>query len=184
MKREDLIEIGRVAKPWGVRGEVKIRVTTDIPGRFDGLEGVWLDNGREEPRWYRIESVKRLKGAVAVKLESVDSPEQAELLRDADVAVPESERAELGEDEFYIYELVGLKVFDPTGRLLGSLSRVYQGAANEVFEVTGAGGTMLVPAVKVFVKRVDLEAGEIVLDPPVMEESGSEAERGPGEDPA
>ena len=183
MNREDLIEIGRVTKPWGVKGEVKVRITTDIPGRFDELEGVWLDTGREEPRWYRIESVKRLKGAVAIKLESVDSPEQAELLRNADVGVPESERAELGEDEFYIYELVGLKVIAPDGRSLGKLSRVWQGAANEVFEVTGREGSILVPAVKVFVKRVDLKSGVIVVDPPVMEDADSAAEHGGREDP-
>jgi len=97
VKREDLIEIGRVTRPWGVRGEVKILVTSDIPGRFDRLEEVWLDDGEGPPGHYLIEGMKRLKGSVAVKFASVDSREQAETLRNAWVAVPEAERAELGE---------------------------------------------------------------------------------------
>jgi 16S rRNA processing protein RimM len=171
VNRDELVEIGVITKPWGVRGEVKVRLLTDIPGRFADLDGVFLAGEELEPSFHRIEGVKNLKGAVAIKLEAVGSPEEAETLRGLSVSVPESERAILGEDEYYIYDLVGLKVFDPEGRELGSLARVYQGSGQDVFEVETGSGPVLVPAVKAFIMKVDLDEGRIVMKLPVEEDT-------------
>jgi 16S rRNA processing protein RimM len=170
VKREELIEIGQVAKPWGIRGEVKIRMVTDVPERFQSLEGVYLYDVAHAPEWHLIESVKRLKGAVAVKFEKIDSPEAAEGLRGFEVGVPESERAPLGDDEYYIYDLAGLSVVDADGQPLGILTKVYQGAGHDVFEVDVDGVPVLVPSVKEYVLKVDVEAGEVMIRLPVMEE--------------
>ncbi len=170
VKREELIEIGQVTKPWGVCGEVKIRTVTDVPERFQSLEGVYLHDGSHTPEWYRIESVKQLKGAVSVKLETIDSPEAAEGLRGFEVSVPESERAPLGEDEYYIYDLVGLSVIDADGQPVGVLTKVYQGAAHDVLEVDVDGVPVLIPSVKEYVLKVDLEAGQVMVRLPVLEE--------------
>lgn len=163
---EELVEIGRITKPWGVKGEVKVRVTSDLPGRFHGLDGVWVHGGADGPRWYGIESVKDLKGAVALKLEGVGSIEAAERLRDLEVAVTESERPPLDEDVWYVDELVGLEVVDEDGRAVGSLKAVWQGGAQDVFEVTTPGGPILLPGVKQYVREVDTRAGRIVVRVP------------------
>ncbi len=160
---EELVEIGRITKPWGVRGEVKVRVITDLPGRFHGLDGVWVHGGAVEPRWYRIESVKNLKGAVALRLEGVGSVEEAERLRDLEVAVPESERPPLDEDAWYVDELVGMEVVDEQGETVGKLRTVWQGGTQDVFEITSPDGPILLPAVKEFVRVVDTRAGRIVV---------------------
>ncbi len=164
---EDLVEVGIVVKPWGIRGEVKIRVTSDLPGRFHGLSTIWLYGNTGAPLLYRIETVKDLKGAVAVKLAGIDTPEQAERLRGATAGVPSSERPALEEGSWYIDELVGLEVVDETGREIGILKAVWQGAAQDVFEITTGDGPLLLPAVTVFIRKVDPEAGRIVaLIPP------------------
>jgi 16S rRNA processing protein RimM len=169
---DDLVEIGRVSKPWGVRGEVKVRLTTDIPDRFQGLEGVWIHENGKKIAWYRIEQVKRLKLAVALKLEGIESPEEAELLRNREVAVPENERAELNEGEFFIYDLIGLEVVDRDGRRLGELTKVYQGSAQDVFEITTPDGARLVPVVSTWVTAIEPEQGRVVLTLPEIEEAG------------
>jgi 16S rRNA processing protein RimM len=166
---EELVEIGIVVKPWGVRGEVKIRVTSDLPGRFHGLSTVWLDGGTGGPVSYRIETVKDLKGAVAVKLAGIDTPEQAELLRGATAGVPASQRPALDEGSWYIDELVGLEVVDETGRRIGTLKAVWQGAAQDVFEVATAAEPLLLPAVAAFILKVDPEVGRIVVRVPPVE---------------
>lgn len=181
VERDELVEIGRVARPWGIRGEVKIQTTTDVPGRFQSLEGVYLDDGVADPEWYRIEGVKRLRRAVAVKFEKIDSPEAAERLRGFEVGIPESERAPLGEGEYYTYELVGLAVFDQEGERLGTLARVYRGAAHDVFEITMDDRIVLVPAVKAYVLEVDIEAGRTVLRLPVEGEPVGKAGDAHGE---
>lgn len=171
VKREELVEIGVITKPWGVRGEVKVRLSTDVPGRFAALEGVFLSGEELEPSFHRIEGVKNLRGAVAMKLEAVASPEEAETLRGLSVSVPESERAPLGEDDYYIYDLVGLEVLDPEGRTVGTLAKVYQGSGQDVFEIATGTGPVLVPAVKAYILSVDLEDGRIVVRLPVEEDS-------------
>jgi 16S rRNA processing protein RimM len=176
VRREELVEIGVITKPWGVRGEVKVRLSTDVPGRFAALDGVFLSSKESEPTFHRIEGVKNLRGAVAMKLEAVGSPEEAELLRGLSVSVPESERAPLGEDEYYIYDLVGLDVLDPEGRVTGTLAKVYQGSGQDVFEVATGTGPVLVPAVKAYIVSVDIRNGRIVLRLPVEDVSASPEE--------
>ncbi|MFC1628091.1 ribosome maturation factor RimM [Gemmatimonadota bacterium] len=170
MDADGLIEIGRVAKPWGIKGEIKVSLITDVPGRFDELEGVWVHDGEEKIAYFRIEHVKHLKGAVALKLEGVDSPDSAELLRGFEVSVPEAERAVLGEGEYFIYDLIGLEVVDPEGERLGELTKVYQGSAQDIFEVATPQGARLVPVVLAYVTEIDLEHGRVVLTLPQIEE--------------
>jgi 16S rRNA processing protein RimM len=173
---EELVEIGIVVKPWGVRGEVKIRVTSDLPGRFHGLSTVWLDGGTGGPVSYRIETVKDLKGAVAVKLAGIDTPEQAEQLRGATAGVPESQRPALEEGSWYVDELVGLEVVDETGRGIGTLKAVWSGAAQDVFEIATATEPLLLPAVAAFIRKVDPGAGRIVVRVPPGE-TGTDKDR-------
>jgi len=175
MQPDELVEIGRVAKPWGIKGEVKIKLTTDIPDRFEGLDGVYLCHGCLEPTYHRIEWIKRLKDAVAVKFEGVETREEVEHLRGREVAVPESERAQLEEGEFYIYDLIGLEVVDTNGKPLGSLGSVYQGAAQDIFVVRTPEGPVMVPAVAEYVYEVDLNRKRVVLTLPAMEEDSPPA---------
>jgi 16S rRNA processing protein RimM len=170
MKLDELIEIGMVAKPWGTKGEVKIRVTTDVPGRFDDLPGVYLHDNRFEPEYFKIESVKNLNDAVAVKLDGIDTASEAERLRNMEVSVPESERAPLGEDEYYIYELIGLQVFDREEKQIGTLVKVYQGAAHDILLVETEKGSVMVPAVPEYIHDVDLTGGRLVISLPVHPE--------------
>lgn len=170
MEADGLVEIGRVAKPWGVKGEVKVRLSTDVADRFDELEGVYIHDGDEKIAYFRIEHVKHLKEAVALKLDGVDSPDSAELLRGFEVSVPETERAVLGEGEFFIYDLIGLEVVDREGARLGELTKVYQGSAQDIFEVATPEGARLVPVVSEYVSEIDPEQGRIVLTLPEIEE--------------
>jgi 16S rRNA processing protein RimM len=177
---EDLVEVGIVVKPWGIRGEVKIRVTSDLPGRFHGLSEIWLYGTTGDPLRYRIETVKDLKGAVAVRLAGIASPEQAETLRGATAGVPASERPALEEGSWYIDELVGLEVVDEAGRGIGTLKSVWQGAAQDVFEIATADGPLLLPAVAAFIRKVDRQAGRIVARIPPGEGETPEDRAGQG----
>lgn len=167
---EELIEIGLITKPWGIRGEVKIILITDIPDRFQNLEGVFLHDGEGGVEYYRVENFKNLKGAVAAKLQGIDTPEDAEHLRGYEVAVPESERAPLQNGEYYIYDLIGLEAVDPGGKPLGHLSKVYQGSAQDIFEINTPDGPVMVPAVGAYIQKVDLDNRIVVLILPHLED--------------
>lgn len=180
MDRDRLIDVGTITRPWGVRGEVKVRPTSDIPRRFQELDAVWVCVGSLPPERRRIESVKQLKGTVALKLEGIGSPEEAERYRDATLGVHEEDRAPLEEGSYYIYEVVGLEARAPDGTLLGIVSRIYQGSAQDVLEVRDPEGERhLVPAVGAWVHEVDIAGGRVVLTiPEVSEQPPQEKEEG------
>jgi 16S rRNA processing protein RimM len=170
MQLDELIEIGHVTKPWGIKGEVKIHLTSDIPDRINDLEGVYLHNGESNPLYYTIEWIKHLNKAVAVKFEGINSPEEAAGLRRLEIAVPVDDRATLSEDEFYIYDLVGLDAEDGGGKKLGTLKKVFQGAAQDIFLIATTDGDVMVPVVLEYVHEIDLAGGRIVITLPLLEE--------------
>jgi 16S rRNA processing protein RimM len=152
---ETPIAIGKVVGVFGLKGFLKIWPDTDFPERFDEGRMVIID-GQErrirETRWHKLQ--------VRIRIDGVTRIEQAEALIGQEVYVPADATPELDEDEFMIDDLIGLKVFDTTGKLLGTLDEVHRGA-QDVYQV----GEALVPAVKEFIKEVDIAGGRMVIDP-------------------
>jgi 16S rRNA processing protein RimM len=92
--------IGRVVKPHGVRGEVRVQVITDVPERFEWLKTVYV--GERDPQPMVVESVRFHKTFVLVKLAGYDTREAAVSLRSQILQVPESEAVPLEEDEYVL----------------------------------------------------------------------------------
>lgn len=160
--------IGAVTAPHGVRGEVRVLPLTDFPDRFFDLKRVYLLVGqtREERR---VEGVKALsRGLFLLKLAGIDRREEAEGLRRAEVQVPRAEAAPLPPGRHYIFDLIGLPVVTVNGEELGKLKEVLTTAANDVYVVEDQRGReILIPAVRHVVLSIDVERGEIVVDPPL-----------------
>jgi 16S rRNA processing protein RimM len=164
-KPVELVLIGRVVKPQGRRGEVLVHPLSDRPDRFPGLEAAFLTGPDEEARAVRVTSSRPHKGRHVLKLEGVDSIDEAERLRGLELRIGEEELAPLPEGSYYHHELIGLRV---TGRAAGELGVVEDvmdtGAGAPILVVHGPGGETLVPLVEDFVKRVDLAGARIVVE--------------------
>ncbi|HID86899.1 MAG TPA: 16S rRNA processing protein RimM, partial [Anaerolineae bacterium] len=135
--------IGRVLAPWGVRGEVKIKILTDWPDRFALLERVYLG---EDLRPYVLERFRLQKGNAIVKLGGCESREAVERLRGQFVQIPVEEAMPLGEDEYYEYQIIGLDVWTKEGEYLGRVREVIYTGANDVYVVRDEGREVLIPA--------------------------------------
>ena len=153
----ELLRIGAVIKPHGIRGEVKVWPTTDDPGRFDELSEVILKKGSTEST-VPVISVKHFKNIVILGLSGIDTPEAAESLRGADIYVTRDQAVPLNEDEYYIGDIIGMEVRTEEGESLGTISDVIDTAANDVYSVKRpAGKDLLIPAIKQCILDVDLE---------------------------
>ncbi|MBB2494571.1 ribosome maturation factor RimM [Aquipseudomonas ullengensis] len=165
---EDLIVLGKITSVHGIRGEVKIYSFTDP-----------IDNLLDYRRWTlqrdgevkQVELVSgRLQGKVLVaKLKGLDDREVARTFAGFDICVPRAQLPDLAEDEFYWYQLVGLKVVDTLGQLLGSIDSLMETGANDVMVVKPCAGSLddrerLLPYTAQCVLKVDLEAGEMQVD--------------------
>ncbi len=163
MDKENLLQVGAITTTHGVRGEVKVFPTTDDPLRFKKLKTVILDNGREQKE-VKVESVKFFKQFVILKLEGIDSMNDAETLRNAKLLVTRENAVECGEDEYFIADLMGISVFDESGVLIGTVTDVFQTGANDVYEITDSSGrSFLIPAIKDCVLSVSVSEGRMTI---------------------
>ncbi len=161
----ELVLIGRVVKPQGRRGEVLVHPLSDRPDRFPTLAGAFLTGPGGEAREIRVTSSWPHKGRHVLKLEGVDSIDEAERLRGCELRIGEEELAPLPEGSFYHHELTGLHVTDGAGVKLGVVEDVMEtGAGAPILVVRGPEGETLVPLAVDFVKNVDLAGARIVIE--------------------
>ena len=154
---EQKLQVGIITATHGLKGEVKVYPTTDDPGRFRRLKKVILDNGKVSVD-LEIESVKYFKQFVILKFKGLDDIEQVEKYRKASLYVTRDNAVRLKKDEFFIADLIDMKVVNEDGSPLGTLRDVITTGANDVYEVAlDVGGTVLIPAIKECILDVDVE---------------------------
>ena len=156
---EDLLQVGIITSTHGVRGEVKVYPTTDDPRRFRRLKEVVLDTGREKLN-LENEGVKFFKQFVILKFKGLDNINDIEKYRQKSLYVTRKNAVRLQRDEYFIADLIGLKVQDEDGTELGTVKDVIETGANDVYEVEMADGrSLLLPAIKQCILNVDVENG-------------------------
>ena len=158
---EDLLQVGIITSTHGVRGEVKVYPTTDDPRRFRRLKEVVLDTGKEKLN-LEIEGVKFFKQFVILKFKGLDNINDIEKYRQKSLYVTRKNAVRLQRDEYFIADLIGLKVQDEDGKELGTVKDVIETGANDVYEVEMADGkSLLLPAIKQCILNVDVENGQM-----------------------
>lgn len=155
--------IGRILKPHGVRGELRVEILTESPERYDWLERVFV--GENEPEPYQVESVRFHKTWVLLKLAGCDNRNSANLLRSQLVQIPESEGIPLENGEYYLFQLIGLDVFSEEGENLGRITEVLETNANNVFVVNGEKGEILIPDIEDVVRLIDFDRSRVEISP-------------------
>lgn len=155
------LAIARIVAPQGIRGEVRAICLTDFPERFPGRE-VWL--GETDQR-IRIVAARPHKNVWLLRLEGINDRNAAEKLRGLRLYTDTDDLAPLGDDEYYIHDLIGLSVQTEAGEPVGVLKDVLRPGANDVYVVeTADGREHLIPAVRQFV-QIDLAKRIVTVRP-------------------
>ena len=154
---EDLLQVGAITSTHGVRGEVKVFPTTDDAKRFSKLKEVELET-KEGTTTLHIKGVKYFKQFVILKFAEYDSLNDVESIKGRKLFVTRKNAVKLQKDEYFIADLIGLKVIDEEKQMEGTLTDVLQTGANDVYDITLAEGrNLLLPAIADCVLHVDLE---------------------------
>ena len=160
---EDFLKVGVITTTHGVRGEVKVYPTTDEPERFLELDHVLLDTGKEF-RDLEIKNVRFFKNLVILKFKGIDNINDIEKYKGHDLWIPREEGQELDEDEYYIADLLGLRVILDDGTEFGTLKNVMETGANDVYIIdTKVHGEVLVPAIRECIQDIDLEKNTMTI---------------------
>ena len=157
------LEIGQIVNTFGIKGMVKIKPFTDDINRFDRLKKIYISNknGKKE---YQIQEIKYHKNMVLMKLEGIDTPEQADLLRQSYLLVDREDEEPLEEGVYYIVDLLGLEVYTDDNKLLGKVEDIFNTGSNDIYVVKDEmGKQILLPGIPDVLKNVDLEKGKITV---------------------
>jgi 16S rRNA processing protein RimM len=156
----DPVTVGRVLAPHGIRGELKVQPLTDFPERFEAGSRLWLKGQQwvvQQGRW--------AGRSVILKLRGLDTRNEAETLRNAELTVPEAATIDQ-EGVYYLHDIVGLPVFDGAGAALGKLEEVFNSGSTDIYVIRGDLGELLLPALEDVITQVDVAGGRIVVDVP------------------
>ena len=160
---EQFLQVGVISSTHGLRGEVKVFPTTDDAARFQTLKNVVLDTGREKLD-LEIQSVRFFKQFVIVKFKGIDNINDIEMYKGRELWIPREEAQELGEDEYYVSDLIGMEVLLENGEKFGVLRDVMETGANDVYIVDRVDGEeILLPAIHDCVLDVDVEKNTMTV---------------------
>jgi 16S rRNA processing protein RimM len=171
--------LARIVRPQGRRGEVLAEIFTDFPQLFSQRKQIFLrpPTGHQTDTMREAEVVSHWlhKGRIVLKFSQVDSIHEAESLRDFDVVTPLEERIPLEGDAVYVSDLLGAKVIDVSGGVAveaGEITDIEPEGLGPAMLVirTEAGQECLIPFVRAYLRRVDLESGrlEMALPPGLL----------------
>jgi len=160
---QKLLVVGKVTRPHGIAGEVKVQPAPSYEALLAEVERVYLGDGR---RPHRVLARRPHQGALLLRLERVANRNDAEALRGAAVLVSLEDVPALPAGAYYPYQLVGLRVLRASGEEIGRLSEVLRTGSNDVYVVERASGQLLLPALSDVVRSVDLAAGTMIVDVP------------------
>jgi 16S rRNA processing protein RimM len=160
MRSKRLVVIGEAVKPFGIRGELKVHPFTESFEAFERSSTLVLGNVP-----YRVQSFRKHKGAALISFEGIDTPEKARELVGSLVQTAPENLPPKEDDEYYWFELIGMKVRTVDGRDLGTVADLMRTGAHDVLQVEGDYGEVLLPMIEQVVLEVDTEKGEVLVDP-------------------
>lgn len=162
---EELILIGMVGAPFGVRGQLKMKAVTDRPDHIRRhVRTLYI--GKERTPYTLTRLLEHKPGLLILTLQGVADRDAADALRGAEVYIREAEAAPLAADEYFIHELIGLDAVTAEGQPIGRVREVLETGAGEVLVIARPGqDDALVPMARDFIAQLDVPGGKVVITP-------------------
>jgi len=149
----DHISVGKILRPWGLKGQLKVDPLSDFPSRFKVGQEFFIG-----PTKFHCNDVHQRSGKIILKLAGIETKEEANKFQGALLTIPQSEAPELPEGTFYFHEVEGLDVWTDTDYYLGKITEIITTASNDVYVVRHIKQEILIPATPDVIKSIDLKS--------------------------
>lgn len=163
---EDLVLIGKLGTVHGIHGELRLFSLSDVPGRFENLQSVWWVDGRGRTQQLRVRTLRAAGNEYRISFEGLESREEAARLINGFIALPRDQRGRPPAGGYFLDDIIGLDVFDESGRRLGTVAEIYQTGAHDIYAVRDQGRELLLPALRAVILQVDIPAHRMTVRPP------------------
>ena len=160
---DEFITIGKVVSTQGNKGEVNILPLTDSTNRFKNLDTVFLRNNNNQTT-LNIEKIKIKENAVILKLKDIENIREAKMIVGSFLEVEREKAVKLPKDTYFVFEIIGLEVYDENNIFLGKVENVISTGSNDVYIVKDKNKKELfIPAIREVVKNINLEKKRITV---------------------
>ncbi len=158
-----MVPVGKIVRAHGIKGSVKVYPYGDTLQSTKKGDKLFLEFDSQP---VTLSKIQRQKNCWIVTFEEVCDRNAAERLVGNEIWVPEEHLPKLGPNEYYYYQLIGMKVQNTDGRDLGVLRHIIETGANDVYVVESHDGEILIPALDHVVLKVDIQRNLMVVNPP------------------
>ncbi|HEY6951858.1 MAG TPA: ribosome maturation factor RimM [Bacteroidota bacterium] len=159
----DFVAVGKISGPVGIKGEVKIVPWSESTERFSSLKSVWIGSDPKNPREVVVEAVHDRGRQIVMKFGGIDNRTAAEELREKLVLVPDREVVPPREGSFFIDDVLGMNVVTEDGKSVGVVREILRLPSNDLWQIESGARTISIPAVKEFIRSVDLGTRTVVI---------------------
>jgi 16S rRNA processing protein RimM len=162
LNKNDFIKIGKITSNHGIKGYARFNYFGDLEN-FDYKE-VFLEKGGKLLSYF-IENFKYYKNYILLKLKGIESINDVEtFLKGREVFIHRSQLQKLEKDEFYWFELIGLKVYNINGKYLGIIDNIIETGSNDVFVVKQDKQEKLIPYIEDIVKEINIQKRKMIVE--------------------
>jgi 16S rRNA processing protein RimM len=163
---DDMVLVGRIARPHGLRGHVVVNPETDFAEERFAKGATFATRSAGGDEQLTIAEARMQGRYPIVRFDGFDRIEDVEKLAGRELRVPEEALQPLGEGTYYQHQLIGCAVETADGNRIGEVARVEGGVSGSVLAIDGPKGEILIPLAMDITTVVDIEAKRIVVDPP------------------
>ena len=161
--KQSFFEIGQIVNTFGIKGFVKINPFTDDLERFEELKSVFVVKNKELIEM-QIEEVKYHKHLVLVKFKGIEDINMAEKYKGCYIKIKRENARKLPEGTYFIADLIGIKVYDEDGNLLGKVDDIYNNKSTDIYVIKDdLGKQILLPSTKEVIKQIDVDEERMVV---------------------
>jgi 16S rRNA processing protein RimM len=155
----NLFPIGRVVKPHGIKGKMKVEYFGENLHRFSFYREVFIESQKGRPEPYEVLEAIPQPPRLILRLKGIEKIEEVEPLMGKKILIKKETFPELGEGEYYWMDILGMRVETEEGKRIGRVKGIFPTRANDVYVVEGKRGEILLPATEEVVQSIDLKRG-------------------------
>lgn len=158
-----LYAVGRVIKPFGIRGDLVVQAMSGVPNRFQNLRSVLVGDSAESAIPSLVERSEIGPHGMRVKLSCANTRSEAEEMVGSMIFVEEKDRMPVDGGTYFVDDLIGMAVVNEAGEMVGPVTEVLKLPAQDVYVIATQRGEVMVPAVRDFIRDIDLGKRRMVV---------------------
>jgi 16S rRNA processing protein RimM len=158
----NLLEAGRIIKPYGFKGCVKVFSYLEANDVLQSLDEVFIGKGTQVES-YRLKGIQIRGKFFFLEIEGIEDLEGVKSIVGCDVMIPADKLKDLAENEYYWRDIIGLDVMTEDGHFLGKIETIFPTGGNDVYVCTGGEREILLPAIADVIQNIDLEQRRVVV---------------------